>query len=567
MIGGLLPLIVLGVIVYAIVAAVRRHREAAPDRGGGGGGGSEVRRLFVHVMLFASMLVTAFGVMGTLGLAISDSAARRGSDLAAPLAMTVVGLPVFVALAAWVRRTHRADASERTTMAWGLYLNAALLTTLGAAIGTAFAVANSVVDRDWDGTAVAGFVVWTALWIGHWMTWRAIPPTTLARTHLWLASGAGLWILGGFGGVLLGDAVQRAFHTASDAVVTQSTRDLWMAVAGILIGAAVWAWHWLAHGLRAPRSEGWYVYVLLFGVLAGLVAAVWGAGYGLYLVLEWFIGESGGVSATVHFADMAAPIAAGAVGLAVWRYHRAVVGPSATRERTEIDRIYDYLVSGVALATVAVAVVILVLAFFEAIGPAAAGGDGEGTGVNTLLAAVTLLLVGGPMWAIAWQRVQHLAADNEEEAVSSTRRTYLFGIFGIGGAVAFGALIALLVAVFQALLGEDNGDSITRAIRWPVALLVTTGGGALYHWLVYRAERHLVVRFPHRDVLLVGDGVLDIDEIAKRVHAKVRVLHRLDLPEGGAPSTDAIVDAIAHAEGEHLLVIAEQDEVRVLPYE
>ena len=65
----------------------------------------------------------------------------------------------------------------------------------------------------------------------------------------------------------------------------------------------------------------------------------------------------------------------------------------------------------------------------------------------------------------------------------------------------------------------------------------------------------------------MGDGVHDVDEIVKRVHAKVRVLHRLDLPEGAAPSTDAIVDAIVHAEGEHLLVLADQDEVRVLPYE
>lgn len=564
MIGGLLPLLVLGAIVYAIVAAVRRNREAAPDRGGGGSG---VKRLFVYVMMFASLIVAAIGVTGVLGLAMSSAAARRDAALAGPLAMAVVAVPVFAALAVWVFRMLSADASERASIGWALYGNGALLATLGTTIGFAFAVASEVIDGDWNGAAVAGLIVWAAAWAGHWLVWQRIPSTMLPRTHLWMASAAGLWLVGGSLGFVVTDAVDRLFDAADGAVVTQSTRDLWMALAAIVIGGAVWAWHWLLHGLRAQRSEGWYAYTLLAGVLAGLAAAVAGSGFGLYLVLEWLFGETGGVSATVHFAGLSWPIAAVVVGLAGWRYHRAVVGPSTTRERTEIDRIYDYLVSGVALATVAVAVVILVLAFFEAITPAAAGDQGEGTGINTLLAAVTLLLVGAPMWAVTWTRVQRLATGNEEEAASSTRRTYLFGIFGVGGAVAFGALIALLVAVFQSMLGEGDGDSVARAIRWPVALLVTTGGGALYHWLVYRAERHLVVRYPHRDVLLVGDGVLDVDEISKRVHAKVRVLHRLDLAEGEAPSTDAIVDAIAHAEGEHLLVIAEHDEVRVLPYE
>jgi hypothetical protein len=208
-----------------------------------------------------------------------------------------------------------------------------------------------------------------------------------------------------------------------------------------------------------------------------------------------------------------------------------------------------------------------VLAFFEAVAPAAAGDSGGGTGINTLLAAVTLLIIGIPMWAVTWRRVQRLAVVDEDEVTSSTRRTYLFGIFGVGGAVAFGALISLLVAVFQSLLGEGDGGSLIRDIDVPVALLATIGGTAAYHWTVYRAERHLAAQTPWRDVLLVGDGVLDVDEIARRVHARVKVLHRLDLPEGAGPDTDAIVDAIVHAEGEHLLVLAGQEDVRVVPYE
>jgi len=567
MFPAVIPLALLGLIVYGVVALVRRGHDRDVDLGGGGPGGSPVKRLFVYAMLFVSMIVAAIGLSGVIGLAISTAASRRGADLAAPLAMTIVGVPVFAGLAIWMWRTHAADRKERTSAGWALYINGALLVALGTAVAQAFTVADGIVDGRWGGTDVAGLLVWSSVWIGHWVAWRRIPPTTMPRTHLWLASGAGLWIMGGSLGFLIGNVAHRAFEAADTAVAVSDGADLQMAAAGVVIGGAVWAWHWLVNGRAANRSEGWYAYVLLFGVLAGLIAAVAGAGFGLYLVLEWLFGSPEAATAAAHFTDVSAAIAATAVGLGSWWYHRTVVGPSAARERTEVDRIYDYLVSGVALMTVATAAVILVLAVFEAIAPASATETGGGDGVDTLLAAVTLLLVGIPMWVITWRRLQGLAAATEEEAGSTTRRTYLLGIFGIGGTVAFGALIGLLVAVFRAMFGEGNGESLAGEIDVPVALLVTVGSGALYHWLVYRAERHLGARTPERDILLVGDGVVDIAEIATRVHARVRLLHRLDLPTGAAPTTDAIVDAIVHTQGDHLLVLAEANEVRVVPYE
>jgi hypothetical protein len=180
---------------------------------------------------------------------------------------------------------------------------------------------------------------------------------------------------------------------------------------------------------------------------------------------------------------------------------------------------------------------------------------------------VTLLVVGAPMWAVTWRRVQRLCATDEEEAAAPTRRRYLFAIFGIGGAVAFGALISFLIEIFKAVLGERSGGALADDIDVPVALLVTTGVIAAYHWQVYRAERHLAVRVATRDVLLVCDGLPDVADIAARTHTRIRVLHRLDLPEGSPIDPNLIVDAIEHATGEHLLVVAGPQDVEVVPYE
>lgn len=559
-VGLLIQILVMAAIVYAIVAAVRRRSDSLIVRSGE----LSLRRLFVYAMLLASLIVAGIGLSEVLGAALSTAAARRELDLAGPLAMMVVGLPVFGALALWVRRTHASDPSERSTAAWTLYLNGALLVTLGAAVGSAFAVAGSVIDGESSAAAAASLVVWGAAWAGHWYSWDRLRPTLLPRLHLWIGSAAGLWIGAGALFFLIHELVQRAIDPAVAAVGSTWANNLQLALWGVAIGGAVWTWHWLVHGVRAPRTEGWHGYVLLPGVLAGLAAVVTGAGLGLYLVLEWLLGDPGAATAPDHFRDLSFAVAAMVVGLGSWRYHRAVVGPSATRARTEVDRIYDYLVSGVALVTVAVAVSILVVAFFEAIAPLAAQGGGAGT--NTLLAATTLLLVGVPMWAVSWRRVQRLAAENEHERRSITRRTYMYAIFGVGGAVAFVAMIGLLVVVFEALLDEGVGNALVRELDVPVALLVTTGAAALYHWLVYRAERHVVARSPRRDVLLVGDGV-DTDEIAQRSHVRVRVLHRMDVPAGPALDVDAIVAAIDHAAGDHLLVLAGPDDIRVVPYE
>ena len=52
-----------------------------------------------------------------------------------------------------------------------------------------------------------------------------------------------------------------------------------------------------------------------------------------------------------------------------------------------------------------------------------------------------------------------------------------------------------------------------------------------------------------------------------RSHTRIRVLHRLDVAEEAAVDVDAIVDAIDHTQGEHLLVLAGKDRVEVVPYE
>lgn len=562
--GMLIPLAVIGGIVYIIVNATRGRAER--ERASVGGAVS-IRRLFQYALLLAALLVAANGVSGVLGRVISDAAARRGSELAGPLALTVTGVPVFWLLGRWIWHQLHTDPIERNSAGWSLYLNVVLIGALITAVGLVFSIADGFISGDgYDGTELAPFVVAVGVWVAHWMAWRRIPPTLLPEAHVMAGSAIGLGSMAGGAGVVLGLAIHRVFAQASTVDVAGSFGDtMAMAVVAVGVGAVVWGWHWLYNGLSAERSTLWHTYVILIGILGGLMTAVIGGATVLFLILQWIFGDPDASTAAAHFQDTSPAFAAAMVGVGVWFYHKAILGFSREQERTDIHRIYDYLVSGVALATIAGALTTLIVAVFSVFGSEDVVADG-GSDVNIVITAVTLLLVGTPLWAVAWQRAQRaFVVSPEMETSSSSRRVYLFAVFGIGGAVAFGAMLRLLFLIFEAILGEGSGSGIVDEIAIPIALLVTTGAVATYHWTIYRAEKDVEPPRVRREVTLIWSGGGDLREIEERAHVRLSVVRRTD--QDATNTTDAVVDAIDNAPGERLVVVAGQDGVAAIPVE
>ena len=175
---GLLPLVIIGIIVYALVNASRNRAERSD---GDIGGGISTRRLFQYALLLGALVVAATGATGLLSRVISDSDARRDAELAGPLASTVIGVPFLWMLALWIRKQHQGDPNERHSFAWGFYLNAVLIGSLLTAGSLAFAIAAGFIDGDgYDGTVVAPFLVATAIWVAHWIVWQRVTPSAPA---------------------------------------------------------------------------------------------------------------------------------------------------------------------------------------------------------------------------------------------------------------------------------------------------------------------------------------------------------------------------------------------------
>ncbi len=530
----------------------------------------DVRRFFQYLLLLGLLVVSAVGVIGLLGpLVEPPGVVTPPSVMARSITFTAIGLPLLAALGWWTSRRLADDPGEASSFGWTAYVTLATLVSLVAALVALVEVLSWVVGlQAYSGRALASFVVWAAVWGFHWRVGRRVTSSELLVLPDFVGSLIGLGVsASGLAGML----------TASIAVFTGMADDVVVAASGdplrrgavlLFTGALVWGVYWLA-GLSRRHSPLRLVYVLLAGVGAALVATLVSLSVAGWTALVWLIGDPGTNSATEHFAGTPSAVATAVVGLVVWWYHQAVLAEQRTTQRSEVERVYDYLMSGLGLVAAAVGLTMVIVALVEALAGQADLLVGS-TVVNTLLAAFTLLVVGTPVWLLHWRRAQHAAAAAPDELASPVRRAYLVTLVGIAGVIAVIALLTGVYLVLDDVLQGRFGSATLREIGTAIGMLVTAGAISAYHVQVFRADR---ARLPHRDrdhrvrwVLLAGPADPAMGKaVADRTGTAVQIVHRTDL-DGQSPwDLDEVVRAVESAGPGDVLVLAERDGPHGIP--
>lgn len=561
LISLLVMLVQLGIIVGIVVLVLR-----ATGRGGGGDIAGSVRRFFVYGFLFVALVLAAEGARQLLGVVFEAgrTLARREAAIAAGVSLLVVGGALWGGLWRYVAGKLRSDPQERSGFGWMLYLDATLAVAVVVATITAVRLGSELLGvEDVQGDVLAGFVVWSVLWVVHHRRWRdpATAPTLAPVVPALVGSLVGLATAAGGVGVLLTVAYRGVYDALAGGLLAAATGEM-LATGGtmLVVGAAVWGFHWFRLGTAtAERSPLWLAYVLLAPVLASVVALLTVGAAVVFQVLVWFLGDPGAASAAEHFVDVPWQAAVVTVAVAVWAYHRRLLAEGAAVRRSEPRRVYDYLLAGAGLVAVAGGVVIVLLAIFAALSPGLAG---PGAG-NTLLGGVTALAVGGPVWWWHWRRCQAGEAD-PAELRSITRRIYLIGVFGIAGAAVLVATIVVLQGVLELLLSREG--SFDR-FKGALAAGITGVAVGAYHLQVWRHDRRVTVGLPEaappKEVVLVAPPGLELAErLRDATGAHVRVM---ETAGGAPPDAERVAAAVEAAEAPRLLVIAVGDEVRVLP--
>ena len=556
--GLLSGLLTLAVPVLLIVWAVRHagHRTGAPRADA-----HSVRRFFQYLLLYGLLIVATSGVSDLLGLPLQEQslAGDDSSLLARALTFVVFGLPMFVLLAVWSRRHLESDPDEARSLGWAFYATIAPLTAVVVAMTTLQGVAATALaghGADWPGLVHGA--VWVAVWLAHLTVSGRMLDESRRQGQLVLGAliGLGTSISGLV--ALLAAAVAALVLEPSTTSLVSDPRALTDAAATVGVGVPVWIVYWERRFSRARRTSLWFAYVLPIGVGGSSVLAVVGASLTVYQVLVWTVGDPGGASAVQHFSGTPAAGACVVVGLLSWWYHRHVL-VAAAPGRTEVTRVYEYLMSGVALSAAAVGVALVVVALVDALLPARVAIGAAVT--NPLLAAVTLLVVGGPLWWAYWSHIGRVArAAGAVELESPSRRVYLVVLFGIGGIAAVVSVLVAAFLVIQAVLQSGVDAAVVRDLKVPVAVLLTTAVVSGYHGAVYRDDRSRLpvaaTRHGPRYVLLVGapdDGIGRA--VAHLTGARVDVWTRADGTEGPWV-VDDVVAAVSSSDADAVTVVA-----------
>jgi hypothetical protein len=556
--------------IFLVVFLIRR----AMGKGSGGVSsgvslGHPVRRFFQYLLLYGLLVVVATGLSGLLGRLLDRGAlvSTDQTELARSVSFTVVGIPLFVGVALWTRRSFREQPAEAKSFGWSFYATLASLTSLSVAMfGLHDLLTWAVRIDNFRGPSLARLVVWGAIWGVHWWLDIRFTPAHRSQVHHLVGSLISLGtVVVGFAGVLSG-VFEAVLRLGGHGLFVEGANPILRGGVIFVVGAPVWFLYWTRTAAKSARNPLWLAYVLLAGVGGGLVMAVVSASIVLYQVLVWLLGEPGSSDASVHFQNIHAALGTAGVGIIVWWYHRAVLGEAGGAVRTEVRRVYEYLMGGIGLLAAAGGLLIILVALIESMtGSAVITG---GSTVNTLLAAATLLVVGGPVWWFFWRRIQAATrAFPLEEHASPTRRVYLFVLFGVGGIAAVVALLVGVYFLFDDVFKGAVGTQTIRRMRFPIALLIATGAVAGYHWMVYRTEREQViasVRGP-RFVLLVGPK--DPELVRAVAHWTGGRVQAWALKDGAAASwsAESVIAILGASKEEELIVLAEPGGPRALP--
>jgi hypothetical protein len=571
--GLLIPILFLAIIVVVARKLFSHDAHGAPST-------FSVRRLFQYALLFGLLVISASGVSGLIGRLFDSGQviAENRTDLARDITFAIIGIPLYFAMSRWTKRVLNENPDERHSVAWNAYLSIVSITSLVTAMTAAYRVVNWALGEEaFRGADLSQFLVWGLVWIGHWQLVESRDREDESRAHYIAGALVGLGTLSFGVGSLIASTARTLLETDEKSLLVDSGNASVRAISLIIIGLPAWYQYWLKKALHLKRELFWYSYVLLIGVAGGFLSLVISGSVMIYDVLVWYVGDPQETLAARHFNSSAGALGSAVVGFAAWWYHASIVNTQealkngALKSRDEVRRVYEYIISGISLIAAAAGLMMIFVAIIESFTPGEVVSTTSST--NTLMVAITLLIVGAPIWYFFWTRIEsHLVADGEE-ITSPTRRIFLLMLFGVSSVAA---VISVLTAVFLFLddvLNNQLGRETLREMRFAIAILVANAAISWYHWSIYRSERQVSVRKARKDKFVVLVGPRD-ENLARAIqlqfggHVQMWQSNGAKAEQDGVADWDRqkVLDLIEETQGDEVMVIKETKGLKVIPF-
>jgi hypothetical protein len=274
-------------------------------------------------------------------------------------------------------------------------------------------------------------------------------------------------------------------------------------VAVIVIGLPVFVIHWLwAQRLASadPEERGAALRRLyLYGNMAALLAPAAGSAYALVRGLLGQLLDPGGG----WYGDFGRSVTQGVLGELtallvlglLWFYHRQVALADAAAVPPNsngalIRRLYllGFSLGGL-LVTTQGAIALLRWVLYQL------SATTTMLDASALIRPLASLLIGLPLWVLAWRLAQRLfAGPDPDERESALRKFYLHGVVFFNALAAVSAASLMLAGLLRQAFGLDpQGD-----IRGPLSVVLITAVIWAYHSWILRADAAMFTEAPQQ---------------------------------------------------------------------
>jgi len=518
-----------------------------------------IRRLYFYLVAIISIEVVVWGLIGLLRSIIDKTVSGGADALAQALALILVGVPIFLVHWLWAQRVSSKEDEEKEATLRALFLYAILLGTLipvvqnllsfidrsfvqvtGLGVARAFSSFRNQTLADNLIAIVMNLIVAAYFWNilrGEWRTLKEKQNFTEVRRlyrYIWMLYGLLMTVFG----------MQQVFRylvfIPGNILGEMGRETLVNGVALLVIGTPVWvyAWHVIQDSLADPSEMGSNLRLGILYILAlgGVITVVTTSSMLVNVLMTRFLGADW---TTKYFVQqLSGPISVGVPLGMVWAYygrwlnrHIEAIGDKV--RQAGMKRLYNYILAFIGLVVSFIGVATL-LSFI--IDLTTSESYLMSTSFRSSIAtAISLLVVGLPLWLMTWRPMQVEALAQGEMGDharrSILRKTYLYlALFAsvIGG---MASAVGLVFQIIRVILTGDAGSDFVNTLLNTIQLLFLFVVVLIYHLNVLRADGAsmadaLAEKQSAFSVLVIdsGDGVVDSVKAAlMKSGAKVQV--------------------------------------------
>ncbi|HEY5728891.1 MAG TPA: DUF5671 domain-containing protein, partial [Anaerolineales bacterium] len=503
-----------------------------------------IRRLYFYLVAIISIEVVVWGLIGLLR-SIVDKTVSGGADaLAQALALILVGVPIFLIHWLWAQRVSAKEEEEKEATLRAVFLYAILLGTLipvvqnllsfidrslvqatGLGLARAFSSFRNQTLADNLIAIVMNLVVAAYFWNvlrGEWATLKQKENFSDVRRlyrYIWMLYGLLMTVFG------VQQVLRYLIYIPGDILGEMGRETLINGVALLVVGTPVWVYSWrvIQDSLTDPAEMGsnlrlGILYILSLG---GVITVVMTSSMLVNILVTRIFGADW---TTQHFVQqIGGPISVGVPLGMIWAYYghwlnRHIEATGDKVRQAGMKRVYNYILSFIGLVVSFIGVQTLLSFIIDmSTNRSFLNSDAYRSSIAT---AISLLVVGLPLWLMTWRPMQaHALAVGEmgdHARRSILRKTYLYlALFAsvIGGMATAVGLVFQIIRVI--LTGDTDSDFVNQLLNI-IQLLFLFVVVLIYHLNVLRADGAsisdtLAEKQGAFSVLVVdsGDGVVD----------------------------------------------------------